>query len=160
MVTITNTELIDISGVKTWDDVDNQKGKRPSSITIRLLANGVDKEVKTVTEADEWKWTFDKLPKYESGQVVTYSISEDVVEGYTSTINGYNVTNKYTPGKTSVQVTKSWQDGNNQDGIRPESVTIKLLADGQDTGKTLVLTEGISGQIHLWTWMSTRVAKR
>ena len=31
------------------------------------------------------------------------------------------------------------QDKDNQDGKRPSSVTVKLLADGQDTGKTLEL---------------------
>ncbi|WP_152929177.1 Spy0128 family protein, partial [Streptococcus oralis] len=48
-------------------------------------------------------------------------------------------TNKYTPAKTSVSVTKKWDDKDNQDGKRPSSVTVKLLADGQDTGKTLEL---------------------
>ena len=31
---------------------------------------------------------------------------------------------------------------NDQDGLRPQSVTVKLLADGKDTGKTLILSEG------------------
>ena len=50
-------------------------------------------------------------------------------------------TNKYTPAKTEVPVKKVWKDANNQDGKRPTSITVKLLADGQDTGKTLELTE-------------------
>lgn len=43
--------------------------------------------------------------------------------------------------KIDIQVSKSWEDNNNQDNMRPESVTIKLLADGTDTGKTLTLDE-------------------
>ena len=57
---ITNTripEVVEVIGKKTWEDSNNEEGKRPTSITIRLLANGVEKDVKTVTEADEWKWT-------------------------------------------------------------------------------------------------------
>lgn len=49
--------------------------------------------------------------------------------------------NTYTPGKTSIQVTKAWDDNNDKDSKRPISVTIKLLADGRETGNTLVLTK-------------------
>lgn len=43
--------------------------------------------------------------------------------------------------KTSVKVTKAWDDADDQDGIRPQSVTVKLLADGADTGKSIALSE-------------------
>ncbi|HQB32950.1 MAG TPA: Cna B-type domain-containing protein, partial [Erysipelotrichaceae bacterium] len=33
---------IDISVKKEWDDGENRDGKRPDSITIHLLANGVE----------------------------------------------------------------------------------------------------------------------
>ncbi|MDD6920098.1 MAG: Cna B-type domain-containing protein, partial [Eubacteriales bacterium] len=48
---------------------------------------------------------------------------------------------KNTQDKTEVKVTKAWEDKNDQDGVRPNSVTIKLLADGKETGKTLTLTK-------------------
>jgi len=51
------------------------------------------------------------------------------------------LTNKHEPEKTSVKVTKAWNDANNQDGVRPDSVKVKLLADGVEVpGKTLTLT--------------------
>src|SRR5699024_9698395 len=53
---ITNTyepERIDIKGTKTWDDADNQDGKRPIERTVKLLANGEEKEIITVTDADD-----------------------------------------------------------------------------------------------------------
>ena len=59
--------------------------------------------------------------------------------------------NTYTPAKTEVSVKKVWKDENNQDGKRPSSVTVKLLADGQDTGKTLELTEANG-----WGWKLQR----
>ena len=38
-------------------------------------------------------------------------------------------------------VKKVWDDADNQVGIRPASIVVKLFADGHDTGKTLVLNE-------------------
>ncbi len=142
---LTNThtpETISISGVKTWNDANNQDGKRPESITIRLLANGVEVATRTVTAAENWAWEFVGLYKYQNGALVTYTITEDAVDGYSAVVDGYNVTNSYTPEETSVSVTKSWADNNDQDGIRPNDITVELLADGKPTGKTLVLNEG------------------
>ncbi|MFM1554387.1 Cna B-type domain-containing protein, partial [Helcococcus ovis] len=141
---VTNTresEKINVEGKKTWNDKDNQDGKRPAEITINLLKNGTKINSVKVKEADGWKWKFEGLDKYENGKEITYSITEEQVDGYSVEINGYDVKNSYTPGKTSVQVTKVWEDKNDQDGVRPNSVTIKLLADGKETGKTLTLTK-------------------
>ena len=157
--TITNSytpETITISGSKTWNDNNNQDGKRPASITIRLYANGTeltDKEL-TVTADNDWKWSFTDLPKYADGKLITYTITEDSVDGYTSAVNGYDVTNTYSPEQTSVTVTKAWDDKNDQDGIRPESITVKLLANGEDTKKELVLSDGNS-----WTGTFTELDK-
>ena len=156
--TITNShtpEVIDIDGSKTWDDADNQDGKRPESITIRLYADGTEKESREVTAEENWEWTFTDLPKYADGKEIVYTISEDQVEGYQPSIEGsaeegFVVTNSYTPGKVSVPVNKSWNDGDNRDGIRPDEVTIRLLADGKDTGESLKLNEKNG-----WTGMFT-----
>ena len=134
-------ETVKVEGTKTWDDADNQDGKRPAQITVNLLKNGQKVASKTVTEADGWKWTFDNLDKYENGKEITYTVEEEAVEGYTSKVSGFNITNTYTPAKTSVQVTKKWDDADDKDGKRPDSVTITLYADGQKTDKTLVLNK-------------------
>lgn len=133
-------ETLTVTGAKTWEDQENQDRKRPESLTIRLLANGVEQETREVGAADNWSWTFENLPRYAAGQEITYTITEDAVPDYTATVNGYDVTNTHTPDQTSVQVTKAWQDANNQDGKRPESVVVHLVADGEDTGKTVTLT--------------------
>lgn len=142
---ITNShmpETISISGSKTWDDANDQDGKRPESITVSLLADGSKVSEKEVTASDNWTWTFENLPKYKDGKLVNYSIQEEAVPGYTPSYSGYDITNSYTPGKVAISAAKSWQDNNDQDGLRPQSVTVKLLADGKDTGKTLILNEG------------------
>ena len=106
-----------------------------------MLANGTEVANKEVTEADNWSWNFENLAKYEAGTEITYTITEDAVENYTTTVSGYDITNAYTPGKVSIQVTKAWVDGNDQDGKRPESIKVHLYADGKDTGKELELTK-------------------
>ena len=144
-LTVTNTHVpavTTVSGSKTWDDNNDQDGARPDSITINLLANGAVIKTITVTEADGWAWTFENLPKYEAGKLISYSITENAVADYSTTYSGYNVINKHTPAQLSVTVSKVWDDNNDQDGIRPESITVTLLANGKDTGKTLVLNDG------------------
>lgn len=142
--TVTNSHTpatTEVSGSKTWDDKGDQDGKRPDSITIRLYANGEQVDNVTVTAENDWKWSFKNLPEYENGSKITYTITEDTVPGYTTNVDGFNVTNSYTPGKTSVTVTKAWNDAGDQDGLRPAEITVKLLADGKDTGKTLTLSK-------------------
>ena len=75
-----------------------------------------------------------------------YTVEEDEVSGYTATItgdaeSGYIVTNTHAPEKIEISVVKVWDDQNNKNGNRPGQVTIRLLADGEDTGKTLVLSD-------------------
>ena len=131
---ITNThtpEKISISGSKTWNDADNQDGKRPESITVRLFADGTEVTSKIVTANDNWSWSFTDLDKYNSGTEIVYTISEDTVADYTTVVDGYNITNTHTPEKISISGSKTWDDADNQDGKRPSSITVRLLADGR-----------------------------
>ena len=150
---ITNShtpETIDISGTKTWNDADNQDGKRASEITVRLLANGNEVASKKVSKNDNWKYSFTDLPKYDNGSEIMYTITEDAVKDYTTLIDGYNITNSYTPGKTSISVTKVWDDNNNQDGKRETSVKVKLLADGSDVADSEVTLNADNNWTNTW----------
>ncbi|MBQ4187341.1 MAG: Cna B-type domain-containing protein [Firmicutes bacterium] len=99
--TITNThnpEVIEITGTKTWDDANDVDGIRPKSITINLLADGTKVKSLEVKETDgKFTWTFTEMPKYKDGKEIVYTITEDAVEGYTATVDGFNVTNKHVP---------------------------------------------------------------
>ena len=143
---ITNShtpETVAVSGTKTWNDNNNQDGVRPESITVELLKNGKVHDTATVTAEDGWSWSFTGLARYENhGTPISYSVRELAVEGYVTEINGYNITNTHAPEQTSVTVTKAWADSDDQDGIRPNSVTVELVANGEATGKTLVLSQG------------------
>ena len=136
--TITNThvpEIINLSGTKTWDDNNNQDGIRPDSSTVNLLANGTKVASQEVTADTNWTYTFLNLAKYANGSAITYAVTEDSVDNYTATINGYDITNNYTPDKTSLTVTKVWDDSDDQDGF----VLILLMSNYMLMAKNLVM---------------------
>ena len=135
---IDKIEKTSVSGTKTWNDNNNQDGIRPSSITVNLLANGQQVASKTVSASDNWQYSFDNLAAYANGKKITYTVTENAVAGYTSTVDGYNVTNNHTPATVKVSGTKTWKDNNNQDGIRPSSITVNLLANGQQVASKTV----------------------
>ena len=150
-ITNTNTEKVSVSGTKTWNDNNNQDGKRPASITVNLLKNGTKVDSKTVTPdvSGAWTYSFSGLDKYNAdGTEITYTVSEDPVDGYTSTVTGTNITNSYTPETTVVKVTKAWV------GPKAGPVTVHLLADGTDTGKTITLDEAAN-----WTGTFSNLPK-
>ena len=156
--TVTNsrgTDKTTVSGSKTWNDAGNQDGKRPESITINLFANGEKVGSKTVTAADGWEWSFTGLNKNENGKAINYTITEDAVPGYSTEVNGYDVTNSYTPGKTSVTVNKVWKDDGNRDGIRPASISVQLLADGAAKGEPVTLTAE-NGWTYTWNGLNEK----
>ncbi len=153
---ITNThtpEKISISGSKTWDDNDNQDGKRPSNIKVILFADGTEVTSQTITADNGWKWSFTDLDKYKKGKEIKYTVSEDAVTDYTTEVKGYNITNTHTPEKISISGSKTWNDNNNQDGKRPESITVRLFADGTEvTSKTVTANDN-------WSWSFTGLDK-
>ena len=146
-----NEKKISIKGTKTWDDKDNQDGKRPDKIKILLnkTVNGQTTKVaeKEVTK-DNWTYEFTDLPKYEGGKAITYSIDEEAVEGYTKTVEGYNLKNSHIPDipntpnipeTVTVKGTKIWDDKDNKDGKRPDK--IKVLLNKTVNGQTTKVAE-------------------
>ena len=140
---VTNTykpETVDVEGKKTWNDNGDQDGVRPKEITINLRADGSISQTRKITEADGWKWSFTNLPKYKNGKAVTYTIDELDVPGYEKTIAGYDVINTHKPEKVEISVVKRWADGNDQDGLRPDSVSVQLYAGETAIGSPVSLT--------------------
>ena len=140
---VNQKEKTSVSGQKTWNDNDNQDGKRPSKITVNLLANGVkvaSKEVKP-DAVGTWAYHFDNLDVVDdAGNVIAYTVSEEPVAGYETTVEGTNITNNRIPDMTEVVVKKVWDDKENKDGLRPEKITIRLLADGQEVAVKEITT--------------------
>ena len=149
---ITNSytpETVKVSGQKKWDDAENQDGKRPASVKVKILNGDTVVDEQNVTSANDWKYESKALPKYAAGQEITYTVSEEAVPGYTSKVDGYNITNSYTPETTTVSGSKTWEDGDNQDGKRPASITVNLLANGQKVNTQTV------GEAEGWSYNFT-----
>ncbi len=86
--TITNTHTADtfnIEGTKIWNDDNDRDGIRPDEVIIKLFADNEDTGLTaTASEDTNWKYEFADLPKYEDGELITYSVQEVPVEGYTA----------------------------------------------------------------------------
>ena len=79
-------------------------------------------------EGDEG--AYNDEPTWVDGQNIRHYANHVLLRSHNSLDNGF----------VDVNVTKQWRDGNDQDGLRPESVTVKLLCGGQETGSTLTLS--------------------
>ncbi|MBC1522304.1 Cna B-type domain-containing protein [Listeria aquatica] len=128
--------FIDVNGEKHWEDYNDKFGTRPKNITVELLRdNQVIDETNVVDNGtDDWDYSFVDLPEYkETGEKYVYTVREkSVPEGYTSDVEGTDITNRYeNTEKTTLEGTIDWNDLGNELGIRPESVTIELLQNEQ-----------------------------
>ncbi|WP_315898243.1 Cna B-type domain-containing protein, partial [Berryella wangjianweii] len=121
-------------------------GPRGTEVTVRLLADGADtgRELR-LSEANGWKGAFEDLPKHRAdGGEIAYTVTEAEVSGVDGSkydtkvegdaLGGFTITNTNTE-KTRVPVQKDWV------GPRGTEVTVRLLADGADTGRELRLSE-------------------
>ena len=144
-IVLTNTHTpstVDIPFTKIWVDNDNQDGLRPAKITVNLYANGKKVAHKDITSETDWKETFTGLPKFKDGKEIVYTLQEEKVENYSPSIDqeSYTITNTHTPGKTTLSVTKQWDDQEDKDGLRPKSVKVQLYADGKKSGDVIELS--------------------
>lgn len=82
--TLTNTinKKISIPVTKVWSG----KGEHPSSVTVRLLANGKQIASQQLSAANNWQYTFSNLERSKNGQEIRYTLTEDAVPGFSSTL--------------------------------------------------------------------------
>ena len=176
--TVTNTfnvpdEKVNVAVTKNWDDNSNVNGKRPTS--IKYVLNGgiapVEQVVSGNTTTDEnWSYTFANLPKYnELGNVINYSVEEQEVNAndfkfYTNKIigdkdSGFRITNKFVvpEDKIQIQVTKHWEDNNNVNNRRPESIKFVIKQNNSEI-KSKVLT-GSRTTDENWSYTFDNLAK-
>ncbi|MGI6220417.1 MAG: Cna B-type domain-containing protein [Coriobacteriales bacterium] len=134
-----------ISVTKVWEDNDDAAKARPDSVALSLVVNDEVKETIELTAANGWKGGFTYTP---DTQDTKFDVQEKAVEGYTPEVSGdvnegFTVTNTYTapePEMIEISVTKAWSDSNDADGLRPDAVTVHLLANGEDTEQAVVLS--------------------
>jgi hypothetical protein len=120
-------ETIDIPVTKEWDDGNNHDGNRPAAVNVQLLADGAIVATATLTEASGWTYTFAGMPRMNGDAEIAYTVKEEPVAWYeTEIINGTHIVNHYRPITTSVTVRKIWDDNNNEAGMRPTGILMKL----------------------------------
>ncbi len=155
---ISNTpgeDMIEIIGSKTWDDGDDADGVRPGSIKIHLLADGEEVDSLAVTADDNWAWSFKNLPIYQDDGTteIVYTITEDAVDDYDTTISNYNVTNTHEYEIRDISGSKTWDDDNDKADARPSSITVNLYQDGKlYDSKTVTEADD-------WAWRWTNLPK-
>lgn len=132
IVRVSLNDYYDLTVNKVWDDENNKWGLRPDSIDIILKKAGVEVERKQIT-ADNLSVTFSNLliddEKF-------YTIEEEPSVVYKSAIkyneleDFYEITNTLKDDIfTDISGTKTWVG--DTESKRPESITIKLLKDGE-----------------------------
>ena len=133
---VTNTyRVTSVSGTKTWRAPEGSE--LPESITVILNRNGSPVDSKKVTAADDWSYEFTELPAYsEDGSTAyTYTVDEEPVEGYITTVSGTNLINTIT-GTTSVSGTKIWRAPEGTE--LPESITVILNRNDEPVARKKV----------------------
>ena len=95
------------------------------------------KDAKKVTAADDWNYEFTELPAYsEDGRTAyTYTVDEESVAGYITTVSGTNLINTIT-GTTSVSGTKTWRVPEGTE--LPESITVILKRNDEPVARKKV----------------------
>ena len=96
--------VVNLPVTKYWLDSNDKAGKRPGFITIHLYADGTMIDTVTI-RADtngNWGYTFQDLPKYANGKEIKYTVTEDSVKGYYTSITmnkdgSYMIRNSTTP---------------------------------------------------------------
>lgn len=145
VVTVTNTHIPEITlrNISViWEDNDDQDGIRPDAVNIKLKGNDKLVDSSELDEDVKWKHSFTNLPVRENGNEISYTAEENEIPGYTTTIEktdtGYVFTNTHIPETVTVTVDKVWEDGENQDGLRPDSIDVILTgSDGNTYNATI-----------------------
>ena len=94
---------MDLFVICEWDDAQDQDRIRPDRVSVSLYENGNEtgREI-TLSKENGWSGSFDRLPCVRNGEILSYSIIEARVEGYTGTIEGsdrtgYRIVNIHEP---------------------------------------------------------------
>ena len=144
-------QTADLTITKQWNDYSNVDQKRPTADAFKgalnLFANGsevTDTYASNLTVTDNRNGTYTAtwagLPEKVNGNSVTYSVTEDDIDGYTSTTtdpvtNGGTLVNNHMP-TMDVNGNKVWDDDEAKaTTTRPASVTVKLQSKAKDANE-------------------------
>jgi hypothetical protein len=116
--------------------------------TYTITENAVDEATGFLTCTDEYQVQVEVL--WQGGEVVA-QVKEVLRNGEAA--EAVEFINTYIP-YISIAGTKLWSDADDQDGMRPGSITLKLLADGEPAldADGNEITIPVSGEGDEWSW--------
>lgn len=131
----------------TWDDAENQDGARIGAVEAELYANGEATGNKVTLNAENnWTAKFASVDVKKDGTRIKYEVKGTEAVGYDVSVagdildeKGLVLTYKHIPAVVNVSARVSWNDANNQDGIRPTDTLVQLYADGTALGDKVVI---------------------
>ena len=131
----------------TWDDAENQDGARIGAVEAELYANGEATGNKVTLNAENnWTAKFASVDVKKDGTRIKYEVKGTEADGYDVSVagdildeKGLVLTYKHIPAVVNVSARASWNDANNQDGIRPTDTLVQLYADGTALGDKVVI---------------------
>lgn len=126
--------------------IDTANGTTATSKNLDLVkietvnTSRVTGQTKVVTAANNWKYEFTDLTKYDAqGKEYVYSVKEiDAPNGYESHVNGTTITNIQL---TSLNGEKKWYDDNGYG--RPDQITVHLYRKLKDSADEPVDTKQV-----------------
>lgn len=156
----------DVNAYVVWDDNSDQDGVRPSTVSLRLYANGEpvdDGEAKVALSGsgNTWFYRFHDVQKYytdaagNKGLEIVYTIKATAtnpgeLDGYTDDYHDYTAILTHSPATVSRTVHVEWQDNNDQDGKRPASAMVQLYADNVPLEGKVVLLSPANNWTYTW----------
>ena len=142
-----------------WDDDDNAAGKRPERLEASLLADGEVIAVIPMSGENGWTAVQNDVRPFINEKKVEYTWQIEKARNYTEpegsrTVAALDssgtvrttVTCRYEPDTVQPVVSVVWNDQDAPKGSRPESVTIRLLADGEP------MREAAVGEAENWAF--------
>lgn len=132
---------VDLTVNKVWRE--DTESIRPDTIDVQLYADGIPYDEKvTLSAAGQWTYTFTGLPVYaENGDEISYTLKEvEVPAGYQSDVDGLTIYNTFHNSQV-ISITKVWDDKDNVDQLRPESIEVELIVDGEGTEQYVELNK-------------------
>lgn len=143
---------------------NNSDASKEYAITgVVVTLEGTDKEPITLNEANNYTGKFTELKKYdEEGNFIKYNAVESALPGEEKAFKHYKqdeskgegqFVNTFDPtrlqDKTSITVTKTWNDMENKFNTRPEKIIVNLKADGKVIQKDVEIAPD---KDNIWTY--------
>ena len=122
----TKTNL-EVEGVVNWDDDGDRDGLRPEEVEIKLMDGEEVVEKAIVSASTDWKCDFKRLNKFDESREIEYTLDAKNIDGYKISSGKLSVKFTHKPATTDISGKLVFDDNNNQDGTRPETVTINLM---------------------------------